>query len=308
MYFAVLSTCSLPLLRLSSACSLRSRLCVLHLPDDHYLPSSCCPLCWIHCHLLRCLFSLRRHCCLNLMPVPRFCCCCSNSSMLVHPSVLPPGQTSFVSLPSRLLCRAADFTVLLNSSSIRLRQFSACACLAVLEQRHAPGTSRCEPEHLQILTCYVHSLRYRNMFFHLQLFLLFLVQHHDLSFGRFSTHCCLVFVLAPRDRHDHHLQIASVPSVPRCLPDRSCEPHAVPVPHNDFFRGCFDAQLHAIFPIHIKFPFPQLTSLAPFADFPFSRSYAILPSRPTSNLVSHQSGWLSRQSRCSSNCPLDCSR
>ena len=77
------------------------------------------------------------------------------------------------------------------------------------------------------------------MFFHLQFFLAVLVHHHDHSFETFSVHCCVDFVLAPRDRHDH-LEIASFPSFSRS------EPHAVPVFHDDFSRGCFDAQTHAI--------------------------------------------------------------
>ena len=48
-----------------------------------------------------CLFSLRRHCCLNLMPVLSCCCCCSNS-MLAHPMTFL--GLNFVSFPSRLFC------------------------------------------------------------------------------------------------------------------------------------------------------------------------------------------------------------
>ena len=98
------------------------------------------------------------------------------------------------------------------------------------KQRHAPRIFYCEPEHLQIFACYVHSLRCGNMFFHLQLFLGLLVHHHDLSSETFSIHPAIVCVLAPRHHHDH-LQIASLSSLPRSHPpDRSCEPHAVLVP------------------------------------------------------------------------------
>ena len=56
----------------------------------------------ILCPLHDCLPSLRRHCCLNSIPVPH---CCSNSLLSVaHPSVLPPGSTSFGLFYSRLLC------------------------------------------------------------------------------------------------------------------------------------------------------------------------------------------------------------
>ena len=55
----------------------------------------------------------------------------------------------------------------------------------------------------------VHSLRYQNMFFHFQLFLVVFVHHHDFAFVTFSVHFCVVF-LSPRDRHDH-LRVASFP-------------------------------------------------------------------------------------------------
>ena len=107
---------------------LTSRLRVLDLPDVHHRPSSFCPACWIHCPLRGCLFSLRRHCCLNSMPVPR---CCSNSLLLAHPCVLPPGSTSFGLIPSRMLCpnipstrlRVASHSLPLNSSSTAFGSF-----------------------------------------------------------------------------------------------------------------------------------------------------------------------------------------
>ena len=96
---------------------------------------------------------------------------------------------------------------------------------------------------MNLNTCFVHSLRHWNMFLHLQLLLAVLVHHHDFSSWTLSIHLDIVFVLPPRNRIDQ-LQIASFPSVPRCLPpNHSCEPHATLVPHADFSYGClFDAQ------------------------------------------------------------------
>ena len=88
----------------STACfppsSSASRLRVVDLLDVQHLPSSGCPP-WIQCPLGNCLFSLRRHCCLNLMPV-LFCCCCCSNSMLAHPMTFL--GLNFVSFPSRLFC------------------------------------------------------------------------------------------------------------------------------------------------------------------------------------------------------------
>ena len=62
-----------------------------------------------------------------------------------------PFLFSFVPLAAALswysftrLCAASGFTVLLNSSSIRLRRFSVCACLAV------PMSSDTRPRHLDV--------------------------------------------------------------------------------------------------------------------------------------------------------------
>ena len=76
------------------------------------------------------------------------------------------------------------------------------------------------------------------MFFHRQLLLVVVfVHHHDLSFGTFSIHHGIVFVVAPRSRHDD-LQVASFPSFSRCLlRDCSCEPQTILVPRDEFHRG-----------------------------------------------------------------------
>ena len=88
--------------------------------------------------------------------------------------------------------------------------------------------------------------------------------------------------------HDH-FQIASFPSFPRCLlTDRSCEPNYVRVPRDDFSRGCFDAQVHAILQHARQFPtrfLLRMTSLALLLFFfAVARALSSRP-RPTSNFV-----------------------
>ena len=64
---------------------------------------------------------------------------------------------------------------------------------------------------------------YSDVFLHVQLLLVTIVHRHDLFLETFSARLDIVFVFAPRKRHDH-LQVVSVPFNSDRIPsDRSCE-------------------------------------------------------------------------------------
>ena len=166
-------------------------------------------------------------------------------------SVCPSSGLDFVrSLSATLswysftrLCAAFAFTVPLNSSSIRLRQFPLSACLSV------PWATTCTwdislwirtPPSLHVLCTHSSAPKHVPSF---------PSPWSPCPSSRLliqdALHPGIVFVLAPRNRHDH-LQIASVPSLPRCPPpDCSCEPNAISILHDDHSRGRVDAQIHA---------------------------------------------------------------
>ena len=121
---------------------------------------------------------------------------------MVRPSDLPLGWTSF---RSPLDCCVLIFLhaplccFRLHSASQLLFNPPSTVSYVRLSRRPAPRAFRCEPEHLQIFSCFLHTLRCQIMFFHLH--------HHDISFDTIATHLGTVFALAPRNRHD--LQVRS---------------------------------------------------------------------------------------------------
>ena len=136
----------------------------------------------------------------------------------------------------------------LNSSSIRRQQCSVRFSRRPLQQRHSPGTSRCEPEHLQVFTCCVRSLRHGTCS----------------SISTFSLYSLSIITTSPYRRSPsilasssflRHVTVTTIsrllrsPSFHRRLPpDHSRERNAILVHHDDFSRDYLDAQVHAILP------------------------------------------------------------
>ena len=174
---------------------------------------------------------------------------CSNSLLLVaHPSLIPPGSTSFVSFSLGCLVLIFIHVPLCfflhndshNSSSTVLFGTGACSSISSLLLLS-----------LSIIT--TSPLRRSPSIL------------ASSSFFRHGTATIISF--------------GSVLSFPRCLlPDRSRESHAMLVPHDDFSSRCFGARKRSTLPharqlVHTILSASDLPCA--FADFPYCRSYVI---------------------------------